>query len=844
MATISKSYTSQVTPTTFSTCNSNRYTISTSSGLTRYVYGRLAYHAYVYDDGSINIECCPEFVVTANLSETAPYAQWQFWNNLYYNSTSGSWNSSQYNVACPSPTLTSTSKTIGTSNLLDTTFQSNTGYYSNYSKWGNWAFYTDTAAQRTTTITDIVWSNAQNPTATIYIAMAFKQNNTTSGATSLGTSTYRFPKTGYFHSITLSGGPSYAYVLYKLDHTTVLKQGYKGHNNTVTISGSPSSVTTSTTYTATFTSSVTTATMPSSKSATKKVTKTFSGKWSIYNASMTLLKSGLSNGSSVSYNQNILCFPGYTESTTAATITVPTMPSASSRTTTLGSPVTFYDSYSGTSNQYQAYRTYAYQVLGWYVGDNPVSEGSTYTLTTNTTFTAAYRETYTDSTTGYAPSAPTRSGYKFNGWVNGNTTIAAGGQFNISTYAGKTFTASWTADSLYVLYQTDSNTSSAGDSSDGPYTSGTSVRLSNGSGWTSRYYGSSITYYTNYYLQGGSFSNGYTPSSYYSCARTAKYDQVVKGWSTTKGGSKSYNLNGYVTLYSNLTVFPYWDDSDDIYVHASFTPFTPIKTGHSFSKWYTTSSGSGGTSYYANTTYNSASYDKNIILYAIWTANTHTLYYKPGQYCTGSEAQTTITYGTSVTLKSTPYYTGKINDTTYTYYSNYDCNGGAFSNKATSASTSSSTILRYQYEQSAWHTTNDMTGGTKYTTSLTAGDSDITLYPYVSYTNKGYQNNIVFTVAEAPIKVGWAFKGWNTSNTGSGTMYQPGATITQTASSASFSNIKLYAIWEPEWTVKISNGTVWSNYHVWIYTGATTNGGWQQAIPYVYNGSTWKLTSI
>ena len=109
--------------------------------------------------------------------------------------------------------------------------------------------------------------------------------------------------------------------------------------------------------------------------------------------------------------------------------------------------------------------------------------------------------------------------------------------------------------------------------------------------------------------------------------------------------------------------------------------------------------------------------------------------------------------------------------------------------------------------------------------------SDMTIYPE-------WGSSVPKYTLPTPTKVGYKFVAWNTNASGTGTNYAAGTEF------ALRSNKTFYAIWEPEWTIKINNGTTWGDYHVWIYTGATSNNGWQQAIPYVYDGSNWKLTKI
>lgn len=333
-------------------------------------------------------------------------------------------------------------------------------------------------------------------------------------------------------------------------------------------------------------------------------------------------------------------------------------------------------SVANASSDYTRLKT-QYVQTGWSL-NNGVTSGTRYTSyipSSNTTFYPYWggrTSSYQYNVVLTIPSeTPTRSGYSFVEWNTNSSGTGTAYQPGDSIYqqasdgnfSNKTLYAIWKSNQVYIYYYADSDTAQAGDDVQGPYDIGDTVRLSDGSGWTSSKWGSSVTFYTNYNFQGGSFSNGVTPSSIYSVKRTGKYDWVISGW---LNGSTDYDLSDWITLNSNIGIYPYWADSSEIKSHAAFTPITPIRTGYKFLNWNTQSNGNG-TAYYAGTYYNTSTIDKNLTLYAIW---------------------------------------------------------------------------------------------------------------------------------------------------------------------------------EPEWTVKINNGTSWGDYHVWIYTGATSNSGWQQAIPYVYDGSNWKLTKI
>lgn len=315
---------------------------------------------------------------------------------------------------------------------------------------------------------------------------------------------------------------------------------------------------------------------------------------------------------------------------------------------------------------------------GWSL-NNGVTSGTCYTSYTpnsNTTFYPYWGDQ--ESSWQYnvvltiPNEKPTRSGYSFVEWNTNSsgtgTSYQPGGSIRQPAsngyFSNKTLYAIWEANQVYINYYTDNDTAQPTDTIvQGPYDVGDTVQLSNGSGWISSKWGSSVTFYTNYNFQGGSFSNGVTPNSTYSTSRIGKYDWVISGWFH---GSQYYELQDWITLDSNIGIYPYWADSSSIVSHAAFTPITPIRKGYKFLNWNTETNGNG-IAYYAGTNYNTSAIDKNLTLYAIW---------------------------------------------------------------------------------------------------------------------------------------------------------------------------------EPEWTIKINNGTNWGDYHVWIYTGASSNNGWQQAIPYVYDGSNWKLTKL
>ena len=169
------------------------------------------------------------------------------------------------------------------------------------------------------------------------------------------------------------------------------------------------------------------------------------------------------------------------------------------------------------------------------------------------------------------------------------------------------FYAIWEPDKVTLTYQPDDDTSTPQAAQSTSYEAGTSVTLADGSGWTSRIWGSSETITLTYVPQGGSVSNT-------SVRANAQYDWVIGGWSLSKGGSKSYNLGASIKLSSDMTLYPYWRDSDELKLSASFTLLTPTRSGYKFLGWDTNSNGTG-TRYQAGAKLQTK---VDMTLYAIW----------------------------------------------------------------------------------------------------------------------------------------------------------------------------------------------------------------------------------
>lgn len=443
----------------------------------------------------------------------------------------------------------------------------------------------------------------------------------------------------------------------------------------------------------------------------------------------------------------------------------------------------------------------------------------------------------------------TLQGYSFNGWVaSPSSSVIYNPGAEVQAFKNQTWYATWVQNvTQYTVkfypgdHATVSNTSANAITR---YTENGRLKLLSNTAFTGQ---PDYTYYTtNYYLQGGdvtsynypSSSSNYTRSGSsnnycYSVEDDKKTDYNYEYWygSDTSGVRKCGDT--YNNLNQDINMWPDWTGT--VKYNAQFNPPDASRTGYRLSGWATRPTGTPN--YQSGTNYQQSS---NQNLYAIWEANEFKITFSPGNYGRGSSEQLTTTNGQLTTLPSN-YFTRPAGTT---YYFNYYLQGGTMSTPpGFSVDTSATYGPHYQtsnkttYYHNYWNTDpngspkNNMGVDCWYSNTTYSFTSDITMYPE-------WGSRVPKYTLPTPTKVGYKFVAWNTNASGTGTNYAAGTEF------ALRSNKTFYAIWEPEWTIKINNGTTWGDYHVWIYTGATSNNGWQQAIPYVYDGSNWKLTKI
>jgi uncharacterized repeat protein (TIGR02543 family) len=355
------------------------------------------------------------------------------------------------------------------------------------------------------------------------------------------------------------------------------------------------------------------------------------------------------------------------------------------------------------------------------------------------------------STANLSSTAPTRTGYTFNGWNTAQN--GSGSSYNSSASyvmptTNSTLYAQWTANSNAVSYNANNG---SGAPSGGTFSFGSTVTVSN-----------TTPTRTGYTFLG--------------------WNTLADGTGTNYSAADTFAMpNGSVTLYARWSILQKSvtydanggsgvDASASYNYGATVTVSTAqvSRSGYSFIGWNTMADGSGTTNA-AGTTFTMPA--SNVTFYAIWSINAYTVYYNMNGG-TGSVNPQPGNYGTSIIVSST-------------------------------------VPTRLGYTFSGWNTLaagngSDYTGGG----ALTIPSSNVTLYAKwtpimysVSFNANGGSgspsdvtgltagNNTTLS-ATTPVQTGYVFNGWNTAVDGSGQTYAGGQNFVVPAA-----NTVLYAQW-------------------------------------------------
>ena len=357
----------------------------------------------------------------------------------------------------------------------------------------------------------------------------------------------------------------------------------------------------------------------------------------------------------------------------------------------------------------------------------------------------------------------------------------------LATSATLTVVTNETDYTLKLSYDANGGTGApSAQSSSGTATGTPSATFTISSTKPSRSSASAGSYTVTWNANGGSVS---TPSS--TANRTTSY--TFSKWNTAQGGGgTNYNPSGSITITANTTLYAQWSSSTST---ASVTFPTPTRTGYTFNGWYTAASGGsyvGKTGNYTPT--------GTVTLYAQWSIIQYTIYYKKGDYGTGTDTSATKNYGTDITLKGAIFTRTGYTQTGWSTASN-----GSTKNYNLSAtySTNSGTTLYPYWTINTYPVTYNANGGnassvpssqtktygqnlTLSSTKPTRSNASAGSYTVTYNANGG---SVSPASASAARTTSYTFSTWNTASGGGGTSYAAGATYTTDAA------VTLYAQW-------------------------------------------------
>lgn len=410
------------------------------------------------------------------------------------------------------------------------------------------------------------------------------------------------------------------------------------------------------------------------------------------------------------------------------------------------------------------------------------SKSGDYSVTISIPAKASYTITYNANSGSGAPSAqtkwygedltlsstvPTRTNYIFKGWATSSTATTA------AYSAGGKYTAN-AAATLYAVWQLNAYTVTYNKGANGTGTNTTDTKI----------HGTPLT------LKGAIFTRtGYTQT----------------GWSTTDGGSKTYNLNYSYTTNAAVTLYPFW-------------------TLNSWTVSYNANGGSGApssqTKYYNQTLALSSTKPTK----ANASAGSYTVTYN-GNGGTASAASASAARTTAYTFSKWNTNSSGTG-TNYSSGGNYTANSAAtlyaiYSETTTTAAVSLTSASRTGYTFAGWYTASS--GGTRVGGSGSSYTPTKSLTLYAHWTANTYtisfNKNTTATVSNMPssqtktqdvaltltstkpTRTDYLFKGWGTSNGTTTVTYLPGAKYTGNADAT------LYAVWQLNYSSPKITGT-------------------------------------
>ena len=394
-------------------------------------------------------------------------------------------------------------------------------------------------------------------------------------------------------------------------------------------------------------------------------------------------------------------------------------------------------------------------------GNNPYAVGVSVTVLSNVGTPAMAKQYHT-----------------FGGWNTqangGGTTYQTGGSFNMPANNVVLY-ALWTADTYTVTYDANGGTGNAPLDGSSPFEVGASVTVLGNTGtpaltkqyhtfggWNTQANGGGTTYQA-----GNSFNMPssavilyalWVPDTY-----TVTYDANGGTGNVPVDGNSPYEVGESVTVLGNVG--------------------TPVLTKqyHTFGGWNTQADGNG-TPYQAGNQFNMPA--NNIILFAIWTADTYTVTYdaNTGTGNVPVDGSSPYEVGASVTVlgnTGTPALT-KLYHSFGGWNTESDGSGTTYQASNSFNMPDQNVVLYALWTADTYTVTYDANGGTGNTP--VDGSS-----PYIVGASVTVLGNAGIPELTKPY---YSLDGWNTQADGNGAPYQPGNQFDMPAA-----NVTLYAVW-------------------------------------------------
>lgn len=474
-----------------------------------------------------------------------------------------------------------------------------------------------------------------------------------------------------------------------------------------------------------------------------------------------------------------------------------------------------------------------YSFVGWYEGSNLISSSLqvSVTMSANRTLVARYQiKTYVvnavsdDTTKGtVSPAGQTvehgknatvtasrKTGYKFDGWYNGNTKVTSTNPYTFAPTANITLTAKWAINTVSDTVKI--SPSGGGTVSPNPITGQENTAISTtatpATGYNFKHwryndssasggYSESTTnplkititgkrdvtavfelksYTVTWNANGGTVNPASVSKTHGSTlgtlptptrAATAEYSYTFAGWFTAASGGTQ--ISSTTTVTGNVTYYAHWTATKRSYTatfngNGGSTPSpssitkeyntalgtlpTCTRTGYTFLGWYTASS--GGTKISTTTVVT-----KDITYYAQWSINSYTLTFNPNGGTvtpTSKDLEYNSAYGTlpTPTRASDAQYT-------YTFAGWYTAaTGGTQVTAATKMAAKDTTVYAHWTSNTRSYTVSyQTTYGTLNRTSQS-----------VAYNSKG---SCTLTMPDNTAEFTYTFVGWYTAANGGGT---------------------------------------------------------------------------